>query len=354
MERAINRNVVKRVALLCSLLLAFGTSYSQERLRPCQRYSGYESYQKMLTGYMVPEGNIEWLVLFMLGPERSICYNLSTHELVATSSREVICKDWFKGERSIQTDRKAVLIEESVASLLSSVFSKAVTTARRVEDEPVPDGTLPPPMVVQLDGYSIHYDYGSRKAYSNAPLSGSNCEKLATLSNSIYEVVMNGKQPDSSLLQEAEVVASLFSNSQTKDLSKMDSDKRKEYLICLAKEVTQNFGPDFLRDTVNPVVSEIKIFNKEGSKQPDIIANDGRKYYTVTFPTKEKLEYNYTTKVDIWEDDGQPKGVFFGTGIGRHFMSKSYKEWLREGIREEDKFPYRTSAPLGPIPAFGK
>ena len=144
MERAINRNVVKRVALLCSLLLAFGTSYSQERLRPCQRYSGYESYQKMLTGYMVPEGNIEWLVLFMLGPERSICYNLSTHELVATSSREVICKDWFKGERSIQTDRKAVLIEESVASLLSSVFSKAVTTARRVEDEPVPDGTLPP------------------------------------------------------------------------------------------------------------------------------------------------------------------------------------------------------------------
>ena len=105
MERAINRNVVKRVALLCSLLLAFGTSYSQERLRPCQRYSGYESYQKMLTGYMVPEGNIEWLVLFMLGPERSICYNLSTHELVATSSREVICKDWFKGERSIQTVR---------------------------------------------------------------------------------------------------------------------------------------------------------------------------------------------------------------------------------------------------------
>ncbi|MBR6371277.1 MAG: hypothetical protein IKS24_09430, partial [Bacteroidaceae bacterium] len=146
----------------------------------------------------------------------------------------------------------------------------------------------------------------------------------------------------------------LFSYSQTSNLSKMDDEERNVYLERMAREVTANFGPDFLRDTVNPVISEIKTFSKEDSKQPDIIANDGRKYYTVTFPTKEKLEYNYTTKVDIWEDDGQPKGVFFGTGIGRHFMSKSYKEWLREGIREEDKFPYRTSVPLGPIPAFGK
>ena len=339
MERAINRNVVKRVALLCSLLLAFGTSYSQERLRPCQRYSGYESYQKMLTGYMVPEGNIEWLVLFMLGPERSICYNLSTHELVATSSREVICKDWFKGERSIQTDRKAVLIEESVASLLSSVFSKAVTTARRVEDEPVPDGTLPPPMVVQLDGYSIHYDYGSRKAYSNAPLSGSNCEKLATLSNSIYEVVMNGKQPDSSLLQEAEVVASLFSNSQTKDLSKMDDEERNVYLERMAREVTANFGPDYIKDGMTVRISDKKTFrtNKYIQDIPEYKIIDGKQYYSVTLVYNQELEkqpFTIASVTEILVDDGQPLSVMFGGGVGVEFIRHPYAEWVKEGIEE--------------------
>lgn len=142
--------------------------------------------------------------------------------------------------------------------------------------------------------------------------------------------------------------------SQNTNLSKMDSDKRNEYLTSLAKEVTKQFGPEFYRDTINPVISEIMTFNKGNSKQQDIIKNDGRKYYTVTFPTTEKLEWDYTSKVDIWEDDGQPKGVLFGTGIGRHFMSKSYNEWLKEGIKEEDKFPYQTHVPIGPIPAFDK
>lgn len=168
-----------------------------------------------------------------------------------------------------------------------------------------------------------------------------------------YESVQE-KEEDSDFTVVPQSVGNTANFSQNTNLSKMDSDKRNEYLTSLAKEVTKQFGPEFYRDTINPVISDIMTFNKGNSKQQDIIKNDGRKYYTVTFPTTEKLEWDYTSKVDIWEDDGQPKGVLFGTGIGRHFMSKSYNEWLKEGIKEEDKFPYQTHVPIGPIPAFDK
>ena len=166
-----------------------------------------------------------------------------------------------------------------------------------------------------------------------------------------YESVQE-KEEDSDFTVVPQSVGNTANFSQNTNLSKMDSDKRNEYLTSLAKEVTKQFGPEFYRDTINPVISDIMTFNKGNSKQQDIIKNDGRKYYTVTFPTTEKLEWYFTSKVDIWEDDGQPKGVLFGTGIGPHFMSKSYNEWLKEGIKEEDKFPYQTAVPILPIPAF--
>lgn len=136
------------------------------------------------------------------------------------------------------------------------------------------------------------------------------------------------------------------SYAQSVRLDTMAAEARNEYLTRLAKEVTLAFGPGFYRDSVVPDISTVKVFfsSNWGGRDSDFISNDGRKYYTVTFPTKESLEWNYTSEVDIWEDDGQPQKIMFGTGIGLHFMvtGKSYKEWLEQGIKESDQFPYRT------------
>ena len=140
---------------------------------------------------------------------------------------------------------------------------------------------------------------------------------------------------------------SLF--AQTVRLDTMKIGERNDYLTKLAKEVTLAFGPGFYRDSVVPDISIVKVFfsSNWGGRDSDLISNDGRKYYTVTFPTEERLEWNYTSEVDIWEDDGQPQKIMFGTGIGLHFMvtGKSYREWLEQGIKEEDQFPYRTRSP---------
>lgn len=326
-----------RVALLCVLMHVSVASYSQERLRPCLRYSGYKAYQNMLTRYMVPEGNIEWLVLFILGPESSIGYNPETHEIIATKSKEIICKDWSKGERVIETNRRAVKIDDETARTLSSVFSKAVSSARSTEAVPVPSGSPPPPMAVQIDGYSIHYDYGNRKAYSNAPLTGSNCEKLANLSKALFESVMNGENPDEELLYTAKTVAALF--SQDINLSRMDRDERNAYLERTAREVTANFGPDYIKDGMTVRISDKKTFrtNKYIQDIPEYKIIDGKQYYSVTLVYNQELEkqpFTIASVTEILVDDGQPLSVMFGGGVGVEFIRHPYAEWVKEGIEE--------------------
>ena len=129
-------------------------------------------------------------------------------------------------------------------------------------------------------------------------------------------------------------------------LSQMDSVKRYEYLVKLAREVVLNFGPGYYRDNMNPTISDLRVFSDSSlvERFPEAKRNLGRKYYTVTFPydhAQEQLEWDYAANVEIWEDDGEPKGVMFGHGLGIHFTSRPYREWVKEGIKEDEIMPYQ-------------
>ena len=129
-------------------------------------------------------------------------------------------------------------------------------------------------------------------------------------------------------------------------LSQMDSVKRYEYLVKLAREVVLNFGPGYYRDNMNPEISPIRMYlDSTHVKQfPEDRKNIGRKYYVVTIPydhAQEQLEWGYAANVEIWEEDGEPKGVMFGHGLGIHFTSRPYREWVKEGIKEDEIMPYQ-------------
>ncbi len=129
-------------------------------------------------------------------------------------------------------------------------------------------------------------------------------------------------------------------------LSQQDSVKRNEYLVKLAREVVLNFGPGYYRDNMNPEISPIRMYlDSTHVKQfPEDRKNIGRKYYVVTIPydhAQEQLEWDYAANVEIWEDDGEPKSVMFGHGLGIHFTSRPYREWVKEGIKEDEIMPYQ-------------
>ncbi len=129
-------------------------------------------------------------------------------------------------------------------------------------------------------------------------------------------------------------------------LSQMDSVKRYEYLVKLAREVVLNFGPGYYREGMNPEISPIRMYlDSTHVKQfPEDRKNIGRKYYVVTIPydhAQEQLEWGYAANVEIWEDDGEPKGVMFGHGLGIHFTFRPYREWVKEGIKEDEIMPYQ-------------
>ena len=136
------------------------------------------------------------------------------------------------------------------------------------------------------------------------------------------------------------------SSSNNIYLSQMDSLKRNEYLVKLAREVVLNFGPGYYRENMNPEVSAIRMYldSTHVERFPEDRKNIGRKYYVVTFPydhAQEQLEWGYAAKVEIWEDDGEPKGVMFGHGLGYHFTTRPYREWVKEGIKEDEIMPYQ-------------
>ena len=136
------------------------------------------------------------------------------------------------------------------------------------------------------------------------------------------------------------------SSSNNIYLSQMESLKRNEYLVKLAREVVQNFGPGYYRDNMNPTISDLRVFSDSSlvERFPEAQQNLGRKYYVVTIPydyAQEQLEWDYAAKVEIWEDDGEPKGVMFGHGLGIHFTFRPYREWVKMGIKEEEIMPYQ-------------
>ena len=137
-----------------------------------------------------------------------------------------------------------------------------------------------------------------------------------------------------------------FSSSNNICLSQMDSVKRNEYLVKLAREVVLNFGPGYYRDNLNPTISDLKVFSDSSlvKRFPEAQQKLGKKYYVVTIPydhTQEQLEWSYAAEVEIWEDDGEPKGVMFGHNLGYHFTFRPYREWVKNGIKEDEIMPYQ-------------
>lgn len=110
------------------------------------------------------------------------------------------------------------------------------------------------------------------------------------------------------------------------NLGKMDKVQRDKYLIELSTEVIKKFGPGYYRNVV-PVITD-GVFETT-DKRPEIKKNIGREYYEVTYSydkSKELLDFDFSAKVRIWKDSGEPSEVIFGNGYGRNFFFLSYKE----------------------------
>ena len=104
------------------------------------------------------------------------------------------------------------------------------------------------------------------------------------------------------------------------NLEKMDSVQRNKYLIDLSSEVIKTMGPGYYRNT-HPTISEGVFKSNDGRAK--IKKNIGRKYYEIKYPydkSKETLEFDFSAKVRIWKDTGEPCDVIFGNGYGKNFL----------------------------------
>lgn len=127
------------------------------------------------------------------------------------------------------------------------------------------------------------------------------------------------------------LLLSLNTFSQNVDLGKMSKVDREKYLTNLAIEVTKTHGEGYYRKDVKAVISDVKKYETDDTR-PEISKNIGREYYEVYFPcdsTKERLEWDFTSKVCVWKDNGQPYNVFFGNGVGKTFMFTPYTKATR-------------------------
>lgn len=124
------------------------------------------------------------------------------------------------------------------------------------------------------------------------------------------------------------ILMSVFScfGVMAQDLGKMDEVQRDKYLINLSTQVIKKFGPDYYRN-VTPTITEGTFESTD--KRSEIKSNVGREYYEVTYPydkSKEILDFDFSAKVRIWKNSGEPCDVIFGNGYGKNFFFLSYKE----------------------------
>ncbi len=124
------------------------------------------------------------------------------------------------------------------------------------------------------------------------------------------------------------IIVSMFSyfDVAAQNLGKMDAAQRDKSLIELSAEVIKKFGPDYYRNVV-PVITE-GVFEST-DKRTEIQKNVGREFYEVTYSydkSKELLDFDFSAKVRIWKDSGEPCEVIFGNGHGRNFFVLGYRE----------------------------
>lgn len=125
--------------------------------------------------------------------------------------------------------------------------------------------------------------------------------------------------------------------SQTNNPGKMPRKQRTEYLIEQSRDVMQTCGHEwyamYLSRPEKPVVSKAKKFQTD-DKRPEISAHIGREYYEVTFPCslkKDKSDWTFAAKVELWKDTGEPFEVFFGHNQGFNFFFESYQSYKQSG-----------------------
>lgn len=126
---------------------------------------------------------------------------------------------------------------------------------------------------------------------------------------------------------------------QDREPKKMYGKEREKYLIDTGKELTKIYGPEYYREYGKPIISKIKKF-KTDDHRIEISKNTGRKYYEVTFPydrEKERLEWDYASKIGIWKDSGEPFVILFGNGAGLNFFFQSHQARMQTGI---ERIPY--------------
>ena len=114
-------------------------------------------------------------------------------------------------------------------------------------------------------------------------------------------------------------------------------------MILRAIEVAQNFGPDYCKEPLTAKILKPVAYDTKSNLNPEIARNHGRKYYTVEcrYANRRVPDDVYAFKVQIWADTGEPEGVMFGNGWGKHFMETSYKDWETQGINPKDRIKYR-------------
>ena len=127
--------------------------------------------------------------------------------------------------------------------------------------------------------------------------------------------------------------------AQHMNLDTLNESNRNDYLISLSKEIVKTFGPDYYRDMA-PVITD-SVFETI-DERPEIKKNVGREYYEVTYPydkSKEILDFDFSAKVKVWKDTGEPLEVIFGNGYGRNFFFIPYDELIKERSAIE-QIPY--------------
>ncbi|MBR6892793.1 MAG: hypothetical protein IKN15_06105 [Bacteroidaceae bacterium] len=129
--------------------------------------------------------------------------------------------------------------------------------------------------------------------------------------------------------------------AQQKNLSKMNEKARNEYLVKLAREVTNNFGPGWIQGKVVPVISPLKTYEEDEEAEDFEKPLIGRKYYEVKFSydraTHEELGWSFASFVNIWEDTGEPMDVIFGNYYGLDFINIPYRSWVKAGVEDSEK-----------------
>ena len=141
------------------------------------------------------------------------------------------------------------------------------------------------------------------------------------------------------------VVSTFPCFAQMRHLNKLAEEERNEYLVKVAKEVTDSCGPGWNRGVIVPLVSELKVYKDSKYYSPEIRKNSGREYYEVKLmynrKTQQETGWICATNVHIWEDDGTPVCVLFGDSYGFDFSTKPFKEWYKNSENQDPRNPFK-------------